>query len=157
MCYLFCIGYVFDLFCSAIVTLLDSAKAFDTVPHDGLRVKLYEYGVRWMIWNLLDYMYSNLTSAVSCNGIRTKWFRLCRGVRQGSALSAKLYMIFINDLIDKLEHSKCGAFILDINASSPVQADDIALITTNRESAQSIVMICEQYRRLEFSVFTIWK
>ena len=81
-----------------------------------------------MIWNLPDYMYYNMTSAASCNGIHAKWFRLFRGVRQGSALSAKRYMILINDLIDRLEHSKCGAFILDTNASSPVQADDIALI-----------------------------
>ena len=129
------------------IILLDSTKAFDTVTHDGLRIKLYEYGSKGKIWLLLDNMYNNLTSAVLCNGSLTKWFKLNRGIRQGSALSAKLYMIFINDLINELQNSNKGAFIYEMNASSPVQADDISIIATNRESAQCLANICEQYSK----------
>ncbi|CAG2191477.1 unnamed protein product [Mytilus edulis] len=127
------------------IVLLDSTKAFDTVPHDGLRIKLYEYGLPAKLWCLLDYMYSDLTSAVLSGGKLSNWFKLHRGVRQGSILSAKLYLIFINDLIDKLESSQQGAFIHDLNASTPVQADDISIIATDRQSSQVMVKICEEY------------
>ncbi|VDI05811.1 Hypothetical predicted protein [Mytilus galloprovincialis] len=85
------------------IVLLDSTKAFDTVPHDGLRIKLYEYGIPAKLWCLLDNMYSDLTSAVFSGGKLSNWFKLHRGVRQGSVLSAKLCLIFINDLIDILK------------------------------------------------------
>ncbi|VDH90704.1 Hypothetical predicted protein [Mytilus galloprovincialis] len=86
---------------------------------------------------------------VAENGIQTAHaFELKRGIRQGSSLSAKLYLIFINDLINELESSKEGAFFHDLNASSPVQADDIALIATNCVSTQRMVTICENYSNM---------
>ncbi|CAG2229892.1 unnamed protein product [Mytilus edulis] len=130
------------------IVLLDSTKAFDTVPHDGLRLKLHEYGAHGKLWLLLDSMYTNLYGAVSSNGKLSKWFELKRGIRQGSSLSAKLYLIFINDLINELESSKEGAFFHDLNASSPVQADDIAIIATNCVSTQRMVTICENYSNM---------
>ena len=131
-----------------IIILLDSTKAFDTVPHDGLRIKLHEYGAKGKLWLLLDNMYNDLSSAVLCNGVLSKWFKLNRGVRQGSALSAKLYLIFINDLIDQLEKCNKGASMHDLtNVSSPVLADDISLVATSRESAQEMVLICENYSK----------
>jgi hypothetical protein len=37
--------------------------------------------------------------------------------------------------------------LYDLNASSPVQADDISIIATDRESAQEMVAICERYSK----------
>ncbi|VDI54058.1 Hypothetical predicted protein [Mytilus galloprovincialis] len=127
---------------------VSNTKAFDTVPHDGLRLKLHEYGPHGKLWLLLDSMYTNLYGAVSSNGKLSKWFELKRGIRQGSSLSAKLYLIFINDLYNELESSKEGAFFHDLNASSPVQADDIAIIATNCVSTQRMVTICENYSNM---------
>ena len=94
---------------SVITILLDSTRAFDTVTHNGLKIKLSEYGVTGKLWLLLDNMYSNLSSTVLCCGSYSRSFDLNRGVRQGSALSAKLYLIFINDLIEQLQSSQKGA------------------------------------------------
>ncbi len=129
------------------VALLDSCKAFDTVSHDGLRLKLFEYGTTPKLWILLDNMYTGLNSAVLSNRQLSDWFNLQSGVRQGSVLSAKLYLIFINDLINQLEGCQQGAKLHDINVSSPVQADDISIITTNFHSMQHMVNICEQYSK----------
>jgi hypothetical protein len=42
--------------------------------------------------------------------------------------------------------------LYDLNASSPLQADDISIIATNRESAQEMVAICERHSKaLSFS------
>jgi hypothetical protein len=85
--------------------------------------------------------------------VRPPWIRPCyvmvhylhRRVRQGNVLSTKLYLVFVNDLINELEDSKQGALLHDLNASSPVQADDISIVTTNRQSSQIMVDICELY------------
>ena len=63
------------------VVLLDSAKAFDTVPHDALRIKLYEYGVCGKLWLLLDNMYRGLRGFVLLQGSVSKTFELKCGIR----------------------------------------------------------------------------
>jgi hypothetical protein len=52
------IQYYIERHSSVIVTFLDSMKAFDTVSHNGLKVKLYDLGITGKMWNLLDKMYS---------------------------------------------------------------------------------------------------
>ena len=128
-----------------IVTFLDSQKAFDTVDHDGLKLKLFQYGIDGKLWSLLDELYSNLTSCVRYNNQVSRFFKLERGIRQGSSLSAKLYLVYINELIDLISNSNMSAVIVDINAGCPVQADDIALITCNEFLMQEMINICAKY------------
>ena len=94
----------------------DCTKTFDTVPHDDIRIKLREYGTTSKLWFLLYYMYTNPL----CGGRLSEWLTLHRGDWQGSVLSAKLYFIFVNDLINELEDSKQGALLHDLIANSPV-------------------------------------
>jgi hypothetical protein len=68
----------------------DCTKTFDTVPHDGIRIKLREYGTTSKLWLLLYYMYTNPL----CGGRLSEWLTLHRGDWQGSVLLAKLYFIF---------------------------------------------------------------
>ena len=106
---------------SVLTILLDSARAFDTVTHNGLKIKLFEYGATGKLWLLLDNMYSNLSSKVFCYGSYSKWFNLNRGVRQGSALSAKLYLIFINSyrtITIKSKRSYIARFTYKLSRSS---------------------------------------
>jgi hypothetical protein len=46
-------------------------------------------------------------------------------------MSAKLYLIYIDELINILSKSGKGAIMVDLNGDCPVQADDIALISSN--------------------------
>ena len=50
------IHYYIERHSAVIVTFLDSMKAFDTVSHNGLKVKLYDLGIIGKMWNLLDKM-----------------------------------------------------------------------------------------------------
>ena len=54
-------------------------------------------------------MYSNMSSIVSYNNVQSREFSMKRGIRQGSSLSAKFYLVFINDLIEMLATSNLGA------------------------------------------------
>lgn len=139
---------------STKVVFLDSKKAFDTVDHCRLKIKLNDLGIHGKLWKLLDNMYMNMKSCVKCNNCLSKPFSLERGVRQGSALSAKLYLIYVNGLIEQLTESGYGAVMIDLQVGNPVQADDIALIASTYKGLQNMIDICYQYSinfKFEFS------
>ncbi len=127
------------------VAFLDSTKAFDTVWHRGLLYKLHEAGVTGGLWNIFHNMYDSLRSSVLINGATSYWFPVMRGVRQGSVLSAKLYLLYIDGLLDRLRDSKRGAVVLDLHIPAPTQADDIALISPVTSNLQCMLNICELY------------
>ncbi|PJE77715.1 hypothetical protein CI610_03356 [invertebrate metagenome] len=74
---------------------------------------------------------------------------------QGGSLSAKMYLVFINDLLIDVELSGKGAFVIDTKVNIPTQADDICLISNTSVGLQDMVTICESYSckwRFSFSV-----
>ena len=107
--------------------LLDLAKAFDSVPHCRLLLKLECLGIRG---NLLSSFRSFLTKRyqrVVVSGSFSEWLPVRSGVPQGSVLGPLLCLPYI----DKINH---------IVSSSSVKlfADDIALyrniVTTHDEA-----------------------
>ena len=64
--------------------------------------------------NLLIYWYSNLTSLVKWNGVFSDTFRVYSGVRQGGVLSPRLFVVYIDDLIQQLKKLNIGCHVIDI-------------------------------------------
>ena len=64
------------------VVLLDSMKAFDSVWHDALLLKLYKYNTHGKLWLLIDEMYRNMQSCIMFSNNLSRWFPLERGVRE---------------------------------------------------------------------------
>ncbi len=127
------------------VVFLDSSKAFDTVWHDGLLWKLKELNIHPGVWRIFCNTYSGMESCVVVNNTYSPWFKLERGVRQVSVLSAKLYLIYINELLTNLSDLKKGTFVLDLHLAAPTQADDISLISPITGHLQSMVTECQNY------------
>ena len=76
-------------------------KAYDTVWHDGLWLKLWEMGVRGKVWRVIKQMYEFSRSAVLLEGKKSDTFSLEQGVAQGCSLSPILFSVFINDLFNR--------------------------------------------------------
>ena len=77
-----CISYAKENNSKLFVCFLDVQKAFDSVWHNGLFVKLYEMGIRFNLLRLIMTMYKGMKSAVLYKGYYSAWFSVLQGTCQ---------------------------------------------------------------------------
>ena len=70
-------------------------------------------------------------------------------VRQESAISADLYKVYVNPLLNILSKTGLGGHIGDINCCVPTCADDIALVSNNTLELQMLIDIVVNYSKRE--------
>ena len=114
-------------------------KAFDTVWHEGLLVKLFQKGIKGHFWHLINNWFAASSGCVLWNGQRSEPFTLLQGVCQGGVLSPFLYCIYVDELLDQLSISKIGTSISDIYCGAPMYADDLSLVADSQTALQSLL------------------
>ena len=63
-------------------------------------------------------LYSEVESVLKFNGSLCAPFRVCRGVRQGCALSGMLYTLSLEPLLNKLRYNLQGLVLPGFNSNS---------------------------------------
>ena len=76
-----------------IALFMDLSKAFDTIDHNILLHKLYNYGIRGIVWSWIKSYLSNRQQYVSIDDVISPISHINCGVPQGSILGPLLFFI----------------------------------------------------------------
>ena len=109
------------------VLLIDFSKAFDSVPHQRLLLKLNYSGITGNSLSWIENFLLDRTQCVQVSGTRSSRISVTSGVPQGTVLGPLLFLIYINDIVHSL-NSKIKLFTDDAVLYSEVSnAHDVSL------------------------------
>ena len=80
------------------VIFLDLSKAFDSVPHERLLLKLNRYGIDGQLYPWFRNFLINRRQRVEIRGSYSEWSPVISGVPQGSILGPIMFLIYVNDI-----------------------------------------------------------
>ncbi|MCG8048991.1 MAG: reverse transcriptase domain-containing protein [Candidatus Thiodiazotropha endolucinida] len=132
-----------DLNKPTYIAFMDVKSAFDVVVHPNLMRKLYNQGIGGTNWLLINSLHQESMTAVKWQRQLSPTYVNQQGVRQGGILSADLFKVYDNGLLDRIHNSEKGATIGGIRIQAPTCADDMTLLANDANSLQYLINICK--------------
>ncbi|KAJ3591149.1 hypothetical protein NHX12_009096, partial [Muraenolepis orangiensis] len=126
---------------------LDQEKAFDRVEHSFLWKVMEKFGFSAGFIAKIKVLYNNIESVLKFNGGLCAPFRVCRGVRQGCALSGMLYALSLEPLLSKIRSKLQGLFLPGFNGNMvlSVYADDVVVFVRDQTDIDVLVDIVREF------------
>ena len=90
------------------VMYIDLYKAFNSVPHWFIIKTLNRYDINSNLVNAIQQAYTNRKVYFKIDNILSLWIDTKRGTAQGDSLSALLFIICINSLLELLQNQNTG-------------------------------------------------
>ena len=87
-------------------------KAFDSVAHVKLWLKLSRIGITGKLLNVIKSMYSKLNACVRLDSNYSDIFTYNVGLMQMESLSPLLYSLYVNDIEVELINQGCQSYEL---------------------------------------------
>lgn len=121
---------------SCFIVYLDFKKAFDTVCHTKLIVRLRSLGIDGNVLSWISNYLSNRTQRVSISGALSQPADVSSGTLQGSILGPIFYILYSSSLLDALSETDVSAY---------AYADDLKLYSDDPSKIQSALKIVESW------------
>ena len=103
--------------------MIDYKNALNLIDHTLLIQKLWATSINNDYVSLFESYLSDRTQYVNINGCHSTLRGANLGVPQGSILGPVLFLIYINDLPETLEHSATDIYADDTSISANVNVD----------------------------------
>lgn len=130
----------------AHLAALDATQAFDKVNREKLFEKLRT--VMDPVWRASLASYYNRTYVTVSNaGQTSNNFRTTNGVKQGGALSPRLFNIYVDALLEQLQKTQYGLKLGNSIVSAVLYADDVLLLADSQNKLKRLLNACEEYGR----------
>ena len=132
------------------ILYIDQSKAFDRVEMKWLYMVLEKYGFGEKFISWIKTLYKEARCCVSTNGYLSRSFRITRGVRQGSPLSAYLYILQAEPLANMIRKSESIKGIVLNNERElkiTAYADDTQGYVKDQNSVNEFWRILEIYSK----------
>ena len=97
------------------------------------------------LWNIVDELYSKMSSRIKWQGECSESFTVNQGVRQGGILLTSLYKMYVNPLQEDLKRYALGVHIGTIYTGCLVVADDFLLLSNCPEELQLMFNLVKGY------------
>jgi ribonuclease P/MRP protein subunit RPP40 len=123
------------------VIYTDFSKAFDSVPHERLFLKMESLGIRGDILKWVKSFLKGRTQCVNVDGAYSTWRNVISGIPQGSVIGPILFVIFINDMPDAVKQCFCKLFADDCKLFGKVT-------DANENCVQEDLLNLEEWSRL---------
>ena len=127
------------------VLLLDASKAFDRVNYCKLFNELLKRNISPVLLRLLLYMYTTQSLHVKWSDTTSPQFTVTNGVKQSGVLSPKLFAIYTDGLLKRLEDTGVGCHMGCRFTGALAYADDITLLAPCKSALSIMIDVCEQY------------
>ena len=149
----------------SLILQLDQEKAFDRVEWNWLFSVLSHFNFGHRFIEILQTMYSGSRSCIMTNGYQSKFFNITRGIRQGDALSALLYVIQFEPLVNKIRNCnsieglkvKLNNSNREINTKGCQYVDDSNTILKNVDSIDPFLDVINKYEKVSGSKVNVDK
>jgi len=125
---------------------VDLSSAYHLVSHKKLWSKLKNAGISEKFIRIIQKIYTNAKAKIRTWQGESNFFQIQRGVLQGESLSATLFTIFLDDLVNTMNNSNIPAlYVGKLNIHLLLYADDICLFSTNIIHLQEKINVLKDY------------
>ena len=132
-CYYLLMSFLMPRKQQDVVIYLDFKKAFDSVSHCKLLLKLRSYGIAGKLFNWFKAYLTNRHQYVRINDSCSESLPVLSGVPQGSILGPLFFVLFINDLPNCLKSSLPFIFADDTKCLKHTINSDISEVDLLQE------------------------